>query len=52
MLKKFLTKSEKCLHTPKLKVHIVLNVYIRSKHNIRDIRKPDWEVWLIAYPQT
>jgi hypothetical protein len=43
MLKRKLwTKSEKCLHTPKLKEHMVLNVYIKSKHKSKDIRKPDW----------
>jgi hypothetical protein len=43
MLKqKLWTKSEKCLHTPKLKGHMILNVYIKGKHKIRYRRKPDW----------
>jgi hypothetical protein len=43
MLKqKLWTKSEKCLHTPKLKGHMVVNVYIKGKHKIRYKRKPNW----------
>jgi len=50
MLKqKLWTKSEKCLHTPKLKGHMVLNVYIKGKHKIRYKRKPDWGRYGLEY---